>query len=147
MSVEVPVEGTREMKVQRPVITNEVIEVEGVAARETIVHTQSVEDHVERMPEDLVSHKVKQVSYQTAQTVMKPTAVEAPVKVEGDVEVVGVADNDFVRHAAETCVTVSLVVPRSKPLCIWFMIKTTMCYCTIAAPSACSCALAFAQIM
>lgn len=102
VSVEVPVEGTREMLVQRPVITNEVIEVEGVVGKETIVHTQAVEQNMATVPEDTVSQKQKAVPYQVAQTVMKPTAVEGPVKVEGDVALVGVPGKDFVQRATDT---------------------------------------------
>ena len=57
------------------------------------------------MPEDVVSHQVKAVQYQSAQTVMNPTAVEGPVKVEGDVDVVGVPGKDFVQHATDTYAT------------------------------------------
>eukprot|EP00892_Ulva_mutabilis_P007625 jgi/Ulvmu1/5234/UM022_0027.1 len=101
VSVEVPVEGTREMTVIHPVITSETIEVQGVVGTDKVVNTQIVQQGLQSVPEDVVSHQVKTVQYEQAQTIMNPTAVEGPVKVEGDVSLVGVPADHFVDDAMD----------------------------------------------
>lgn len=110
VSVEVPIEGTKELVVERPVVTYETIEVEGVVSTQNVVQTQVIEERTEQVSEDVVSRDVKEVPYEVAFTVMNPTAVEGPVKVEGDVELVAVSGEGFVKDATETCAAVATAV-------------------------------------
>jgi hypothetical protein len=75
---------------------------------------QEAVDTTAAVPSQTAQHVTRQVEFQQAETVMRPTAVDGPVKVEGNVPLTSVPAHDLARTAAERCVlTTSLSMLRS----------------------------------